>query len=511
MDKNETATPDETATPEVVAKGAAPRLRFGRSATEKRFIAVFGAVVIVFGIAAYTAMQGLHELHELMHQTIRRRPLITLVQQLQGSVQASSAHSVHVSLLGASAHLAHYRHAHAESISIANQMLKAAIDDEDVKEIRGIIVRLNELDKAFRDEILPAAQRGDSDAVRSAQIRSLGRIASLSQVLDRLAQRAGRVEDSFDEHASAIAHGGYRNTVVLLLGAAFFTILVGLYLARSVALPVALLQRRAERLAEGDLDARIEIDRPPEFRRLAEQFNFMAAATKENQARALAAERLAGVGRLAAGVAHEINNPLAVIQGYTKLLLKRADEGTAADLRIIKEECDRCSAIVRGLLDLSRPPIGELHDVELRELVDETIERLEQTARTDGIKIAVTGTARAHCDQRSVRQVLLNLIANACESCGKTGRVDVTIENTSDDELDKVKVCVADTGSGLPSDRSRLFEPFFTTKPSGTGLGLAVSRSIARAHGGDVTADNRPTGGAEFVLSLPAENDGEQT
>ncbi len=226
----------------------------------------------------------------------------------------------------------------------------------------------------------------------------------------------------------------------------------------------------------------------------------MTASLKEHQDRLVQSEKLAGIGRLAAGVAHEINNPLGVILGYTRLLRKKAGGTLAEDLAVIEEETLRCQEIVEGLLDLSRPAQASAEAVDLRDLCDDVVGRLSDAHQLGGASVAVAGTGAAEGDARKLRQVVLNLVRNGVEAAGGGGRVDVRVVERDG----AVEVEVSDTGPGVdPSVRDRLFEPFFTTKPRGTGLGLAVSQAIARSHGGEIAAGAAEGGGACFTLRLP--------
>jgi signal transduction histidine kinase len=245
----------------------------------------------------------------------------------------------------------------------------------------------------------------------------------------------------------------------------------------------------------------IQIDTPDEFGALARRFNAMTAALKEHQERLVQSEKLAGIGRLAAGAAHEINNPLAVILGYARLLRRKAEGAAAEDLQIIEDETLRAKLIVDGLLDLSRPVQVDPEPVDLRALCEDAIARLRNTRQLDGVEVGVTGAGAVQGSPRKLRQVVLNLVKNGVEAAGPGGRVDVAVERLGEGIL----VSVSDTGPGIAREnRARLFEPFFTTKESGTGLGLAVSQGIVRAHGGEIELDASAADGARFAIRLPA-------
>ena len=227
----------------------------------------------------------------------------------------------------------------------------------------------------------------------------------------------------------------------------------------------------------------------------------MAAALKEHQARLVESEKAAGIGRLAAGFAHEINNPLQVMLGYLSLNRDVADRRLAAQLGAVEEETRRCEQIVEGLLELTRPREAlVLGQVDLRSLCDDVIGAIRALPLPAGVRLAVSGTATAQADRAKLRQAVFNLVKNAVEAAGPDGAVEVEVGTAEGNST----ISVSDTGPGVSAEqKTRLFEPFFTTKASGTGLGLAVSRAILRVHGGDIDLRNAGATGAHFVLRLP--------
>ena len=224
---------------------------------------------------------------------------------------------------------------------------------------------------------------------------------------------------------------------------------------------------------------------------------------KDHQRKLVQSEKLAGIGRLAAGVAHEINNPLGVILGYVKLLRRKADPAIDADLKIVEDEAEQCRQVVEDLLDLTRTPPLEAEPIDLRVLCEDIVRRIETSLGKPCREIAIRGEGVVSGSGRKLHQVIHNLIKNAVEAAGADGRVAVNIERSM---AGTVTVAVFDSGPGIkPQERDLVFEPFFTTKPSGSGLGLAVSRAIARAHGGDLELASEFEQGTTFRLSLPTE------
>lgn len=224
------------------------------------------------------------------------------------------------------------------------------------------------------------------------------------------------------------------------------------------------------------------------------------------QAELVASERLATVGRLAAGIAHEVGNPLSGILGYLSILRTRARDASIRELLDpIEAEVRRIDRIVRGLLELGRPSQASHQPVELGQLTATCVQLVGATPELRDVKVEVNipATLVARADPGPLSQVMLNLLLNAGQAMG--GRGTVRISGGRDDGT--VRVDVEDEGPGLtPEVAARMFEPFFTTRAAGkgTGLGLAVSLHLARSMGGQLRGENRAEGGARFILELPA-------
>jgi signal transduction histidine kinase len=228
---------------------------------------------------------------------------------------------------------------------------------------------------------------------------------------------------------------------------------------------------------------------------------------RDTERRLAEAERLATVGRLTAGVAHEINNPLAAIGNYLTLLEK---EGADSDRRrenlgMVRHGFERIRTIVRDLLSFARPRLPRQAPVDLREV----LARVERLCAHDGGFRAIrwefdlgNGLPSTAGDPFALEQVFLNLALNARDAMEERGVLRVSIRREGG-EAPRIAVFFDDSGPGVPEAlRSRIFEPFFSTR-GGTGLGLAVSASIVRAHGGTLRVETAPSGGARFVVTLP--------
>lgn len=220
-------------------------------------------------------------------------------------------------------------------------------------------------------------------------------------------------------------------------------------------------------------------------------------------------EQLAAVGNLAAGVAHEIRNPLSSIKGYATYFSVRFPEGSEdrEAARVMVGEVERLNRAISDLIGLSKPTDIRLQPVELGRLVQDTLRLIAQDAVLRKVKISFEA-AHPLCvpaDPDRLRQVMLNLCLNALEAMPRGGRLDLELLEEGEEPGGRRAVLeVRDTGIGIqPRDLPRIFDPYFTTKGQGTGLGLSTVHKIMEAHGGSVAVTSEPGAGTCFRLSLP--------
>jgi signal transduction histidine kinase len=245
---------------------------------------------------------------------------------------------------------------------------------------------------------------------------------------------------------------------------------------------------------------------------IAERIGAIIERLRQSEREALRAEQLAALGQMAAGMAHELRNPLTSM----KLLVQQANtEDTwheacvslsRRDLGVLEEEINRLEGLTQSFLDFARPPQPEQRTIDVRPLVEQTIQVVSGRAAQGEIRIEYEPPAEpitAAVDPGQFRQVLLNLLLNGLDAIKGEGVLTVNLEHESDGWL---TLKVSDNGCGFPvSLGNRLFTPFTTTKESGLGLGLSICKRIVEAHGGSITAENRPAGGAVFTVRLPQE------
>jgi signal transduction histidine kinase len=291
--------------------------------------------------------------------------------------------------------------------------------------------------------------------------------------------------------------------LILLFGALF---------VRGVVRPLAALSQAARRVAEGDLTAPALPAGTGEVGALADSFGRMIAALREQREKlaasreqVLAQEKLATVGKLAAGVAHEIGNPLTSILGYVELLAADVKDPAARELLDrVRNETTRIHRIVHDLLDYARPVADQVEPVRLAEVVDAALDLVKPQPRFREVTVTrhIDGELPdAAASSPRLLQVVLNLLLNAADSM--SGKGEIAIAARSDEKT--VSLEIADTGPGVPeADRGKIFDPFFTTKEpgAGTGLGLAVCRSIVATYGGEITLLPSEKG-ATFRVTLP--------
>jgi len=218
------------------------------------------------------------------------------------------------------------------------------------------------------------------------------------------------------------------------------------------------------------------------------------------------ADKLAAIGELSAGVAHEINNPLGIILGYTQLLLKDAPD-FKEDLKIIEKHVKNCKVVVSDLLSFSRKGSSKMSLIDVNKVVDGVIQFLSNNSDFRNVELKFKPYKKEKLNilgnEQELAQVMINLLINASHAVDGKGKVDISIEKS---DSDSIKILVKDDGKGIEQKNlSKIFDPFFTTKPvgQGTGLGLSVGYGIIKRHQGDISVESTFGKGTTFTISLP--------
>jgi two-component system NtrC family sensor kinase len=294
-------------------------------------------------------------------------------------------------------------------------------------------------------------------------------------------------------------------------------VLVAFYLARLLVRPMFQMQQAMGKIAHGDFTPIPETEcRSEEFSTLFCAFNRMIDELQENQEQLLQSRKIAAIGTLTSGIAHELNNPLNNIVLTAETLKEdfrelRPEEALAL-IEDILTQSERAAEIVKDLLDFSRSERPEFEPVAISSLLNDTLKLVKNQLMLSSVELETelsTDFPPVSGDRKSLRQAFLNLFINAIQAMPKGGTLG--IRAYVPDGQPWVKVDVVDTGVGIPPENlPRLFEPFFTTKEvgRGTGLGLAVTYSILQKHGGRIEVHSTPGRGTTFTVSLPVSTEG---
>jgi len=311
-----------------------------------------------------------------------------------------------------------------------------------------------------------------------------------------------------------------RNAViysVLLTGAtALLALLLSVYLIRGIIVPINTLVTASIDIAQGKYDKKIEIVSRDEIGYLCKTFNKMIDAIcerdemlmEQTERKIVQSEKLASLGRLASGIAHEINNPLTGVLCFgTALRDDLKGSPYEEDLNVIVNETLRCREIVRGILDFARETAIEKTTADINGIITDTIAILKNHVNFHNIKVTVDlgdGVPLVDLDVNQIKSVINNLAVNAADAMKDGGELTVSTEFNPDNR--QIMIAVADTGTGIKKEIiEKIFDPFFTTKKTGegTGLGLAVTYGIVRRHNGNITVESEEGKGTVFRICLP--------
>jgi two-component system, NtrC family, sensor kinase len=519
-----------------------------------------GSMAVSIGLLFAAALYGLYAYRGLVKSLNARSQELPLADQL-------SAHVGDLKVILAEARQLIHSHNDVQIDGLQTLLGEATVSDVDVSELAGFRERYREEFEEFRATLAAYRSRLDASALRAGarigddqreratlqQIAAvlqriddeqpleewvLDDLGSLEANIDTLRQLAGELPSHLHHRLTRLAgevRSQYR--VAIPLSWMMFVLSVAvmgmsiLVFRRTISRPLGTLVAGSRRVAAGDFDHRIELDTRDEIGELAVAMNDMTARfqairddldqqVRERTREVVRSEQLASVGFLAAGVAHEINNPLASIALCSESLEGRIrqlfTDGELAEtperevvqsyLEMIQKEAFRCKQITEKLLDFSRMGDSQRHATELRDLVAGVIEMLQHLGRHNDKHVVLEEgePVIADVNPQEMKQVVLNLITNGLDSLDVGGQVTVAVERAGHDAL----IVVRDNGCGMTDEVIKhLFEPFFTRRRGGqgTGLGLSITYRIVNEHGGSIAARSTGVGqGSEFVVTLPA-------
>jgi signal transduction histidine kinase len=363
-----------------------------------------------------------------------------------------------------------------------------------------------------RASILFSQQAPESLRDKSRLVREINQQgAEVARQLERMSSALMHRVETLQGQSREVDRRARGFMVAAMLGVVGLAVLAAYLISRQLLRPIQELLLGTRRIMEGDVGYRVDVGMRDETGELARSFNAMAeeiqghrerlekiiqaktTELKQAQDSLLRSEKLASIGLLASGVAHELNNPLTTILLNTKLLMEEAgpQSTTYAELKRISDDTLRCKRIIDDLRDFSRPHELQIQPTSLNKLVTDTLGFLAHQLKLQELKVAHDLDPRIPlipCDPDRIKQVLMNVLINAIQATPHEGSLLIRTELR--DRF--AAIAVEDTGPGISAEiRGRIFDPFFTTKPEGSGLGLSIAYGIVEEHGGKIEVESR--------------------
>ena len=380
--------------------------------------------------------------------------------------------------------------------------IEELITPQQTKEFRDSLISYEQLLSECSD--LPG--KGQSLAAPETRLEYETKLRKTGSSIVKIAENlAKRKRQSIRETMSATLK-------LLLLGlavAGFGFVAIGSFLLAKVHGSLKLLEKSAENIAKGEFEPIDNLPREKEIREIFTSFNSMALRLREREEQLVQSKKLASLGTMLAGVAHEINNPLSNISSSCEILLEELDEADLefqrSLLRKVLEQVEKARSIVLNLLEFSRSKEFTLENLSLETVLNKTM-GLIQGQKPEGVRVVtnVDPKLRIIADRQRIEQAFMNLISNAYQAIQGEGEVRIRAFSSNDG---RVKIRIRDSGKGIsPDNLPRIFDPFFTTKDvgKGTGLGLFITHDIILRHKGTIRVESTPEKGTVFFISLPA-------
>jgi two-component system NtrC family sensor kinase len=298
--------------------------------------------------------------------------------------------------------------------------------------------------------------------------------------------------------------------MIIIVTIPILSLVIGIsfLISRRISKPIITITDAVKKITSGGPKQKISVLTNDELEEISNELNKIVSKIENSYKIALHSERLASVGRIAAGLAHEINNPLSVLSGRLQMLIEKCTDDTLSDeYNKLLHLANRVEKTVDGLLCFSRQKDTELTSIDINTVIESSISLLEKQMRTRGIKIEKrygSNLPPVKISVSQIQQALFNIIQNAFDSITEKGILTICSSLSSDGN--SIQVSFEDTGGGISAkDINRIFEPFFTTKPphKGTGLGLSISYGIIQQHNGTINVETKEGKGTTFTINLP--------
>ncbi|MGB5222131.1 MAG: ATP-binding protein [Polyangiales bacterium] len=491
MQINDTSSSDDDQAPLAPKRVIARRLALSFALVSIVSVAMCGMLIAIIGeVAGLVANMQTQE-------TAIRESLV-----LATAVREQYIHQAHWIIERDDDHLEHYQE-WVERVRYGAETLKPLLPEDERWRVEQVLSDSKALDEVFQGVLVPAVNKGDANAL----LRHHKQLDELSQRATKQADHIARTveQDMAMDHtlATRAARLGLFTGVSCVLLVLGLSVVFTIRLRRAVLEPLQVLSAQARKFGSGDFSSRVGPVGEGELRAVSAAFDTMAEELQAREAQLIETERMAAIGQLAAGVAHEVNNPIQVIRGYLKTMgPDTPPDVLGEELKILDEEAAACQRIAEDLVAFARVPELRRDRTDMEALLQESVLRFGETEEGSKQSVHLTvESGHALADGARLRQVVRNLLLNAA-SFSKAGQV---IEVSGRPwGAGGYEISVSDRGPGIADqDRPKIFEPFFTKRAGGSGLGLSVCMGIARAHGGTIEVENNPDGGATFRVKIP--------
>ena len=348
-------------------------------------------------------------------------------------------------------------------------------------------------------EIIYLADSGRKDqAIRLLLIKSMNHYNAIYEGCEQLISNNRNVITESEGKLKRYINNSTYLAYVIIVCFIILGVLLVIIVTKSIVDPIKEIEMASDNLMPVNTD-KVEMES------LRERFQMMIDTLTANQNKLIVSERRAAVGEVAAGISHELNNPIGIICGFAELLLQKKNL-TDSDLEYIEDihgEAVRCKKLLGEMLDFARTPAPCYIQNNLKNVIQETVKLLKNQDKYKNVLFKVRypdEEVEIEIDAVQIKQVLLNIMLNSCESMEYNGTLDISLTYTPS----SAEVKISDDGPGIREDeRTKIFTPFYTTKTKGVGLGLAVSRDIIEKHNGSIAIGGDPGCGAEFVINIP--------
>lgn len=426
---------------------------------------------------------------------------------LAAAVREQYIHQAHVIVERSEHHMDHYPQWVAKVRTEATA-LRARLPASEHWRINAVLANSNKLDQLFRSALLPAIHRADfQDVLRQHHGEAEHFSAEAVAQADSLARSAEAGMADEHHHAIMASRLGLVTGAFGMVSVIALSVLYTRRLRSSLLSPLAALTAAANRFGKGEFGTRVGRIGEGELQAVADACDHMIQEIVTRERKLIEAERMAVVGQFAAGIAHELNNPIGVMRGYLKTMRpSQPPEMLKEELQILDEEAAACQRIAEDLLAFARPAAVSVSLISIDEVLGAVAHRFSESGEARGRTVSVSlEPAQVPADSGRIRQVMLNLLRNAVQASPSAARIDV--EGALSRDGNGYEFSVMDRGLGVPDDQKmRVFEPFFGTHDGGSGLGLAVCHGIVAAHGGSISVRDRQGGGAIVHVALPIDS-----